>query len=1194
MSSFLAAPSYCRVADCGCPEFEREDEDNDAPLGSCSLCEHQSVYHSPPVRLTPQQARDIKAGGGKAREYCKAKKAGVPCDCPCFIASEADDGKSCSVCSCKAGWHLYKEVEPQPEPLMTPPMSPPPHLVASPSHSQSSFGWPPPHASSAGSSVGAPSELSLQDTTRESWSSMGSGYPAPLLSLAHFAGAPHHSPLHLPISPPLVPNGSSAPSQHSASPASAVAGRSPISEAPSPLELTPSGPSIAGARPMSPVEQALVEEDEQDPVLRHLERGTPRERQSTGSSAGAVERQDEKINYYNRAQQESIDRLLMLSPSARSAASSSAGASRTMLPAPSPPPQRSLPPPPATLPSTANQPLPPLQQSVTPRNLRPAPTPPRADPIPPPEIVLAPTAPSPSPSLTDLGAHSEASDAESLVDPADTPSTSVSRRGTMHGSFISYSTNLAESGSTYPEDEEVVEPPAQPLRTRDEIELAGWREAARQAVEAGATGRPARAERAERINFPLPPPPQVFRQTAPPSSNSPSFTQPFSLSPTAPLAQSPPPQARHPFLQSTSEDPMGPPLPHESIVTPTSLAMNRSISSRSYREEEVFRDQRQGSLASITSNATIHVGQRDRQGSLGDGYGGGFTQAAPLSPPARRPSLAPTSDSTNGTGDEAIWRDYRSKNLTLSISPPIDRGTWKPGQVFSFRLVLDPKVNRTSYDKLEVRLIGNSFVYGEPPDNHDFMIQRTSIFPASSPSVREIGIAQTSFAWDMQLPKEQTCDCSLQPYLLPPSYGHASFRVEYMVELLGKKEARFGRDKAEKLKIHFGIAAPPEVGPPITRTMTGTSTTSSANGIIYGVDGLWKTITQHPQTVPRVGPSGPLVSAIELAYQAALSPEPSSIRLLYRFTLVLGHLTPAQQHTIDHSSILQQVSNVMTIAIARKITLTKSGRKPKKPFVMPVVRPTQKDHREGSKMEKVGGVVVWRTEGFVEMSKAEAKNLSTCSVSVRFNMRASVPISTGITAPIDIVAHELALDFPEPLPIDAASPVANGPPPLPHGLPHSPALNEGYLEPQRSHSPTAIRLPPSETDGTRFERRPSASSPPIGLVAGRRISLVAYSDTSSSNQQHGRADSLDSRSSGAVSALNALPPRPSAPVPSSISSQSLEQQPSGAVRPLSRESEHFLETDEQEEHEPPPPFEDAVRGDLVDWVAAEQRYGERD
>lgn len=212
-------------------------------------------------------------------------------------------------------------------------------------------------------------------------------------------------------------------------------------------------------------------------------------------------------------------------------------------------------------------------------------------------------------------------------------------------------------------------------------------------------------------------------------------------------------------------------------------------------------------------------------------------------------------------------------------------------------------------------------------------------------------------------------------------------------------------------------------------------------------------------------------------------------------------------------------------------------------------------------------------------------------------MRASVPISTGISTPIDIVAQELNLDLPEPLPV--ASPLSTNTPPLPLGLPQSPALDDAYLDRQRSNSPTVFRLPASETDGTRStllpERRPSASSPSLGSLGGRRISLAAYSDTSSSNQLHGRAESIDSHSSGAVSSVNALPPRPAAPVPSSISSHSLEQQPNGAVRPMSPQSEHFLEVDEeQEEQEPPPPFEDAVRGDLVDWVAAEQRYGGRD
>lgn len=454
---------------------------------------------------------------------------------------------------------------------------------------------------------------------------MGSGYPAPpqhLLSLGQSSphlGALHHSPLAHSTSPPLVHSGSAALSHHSTVAIPAVSARSPTAEAPSPIELPPSAPSLAGARPMSPVEQALFEEDEQDPVLRQLERGPARERQSTGSSAGAIDhRQEEKIAYYTRAREDSIHRLVVRSPSGYSSASTSFASPRTILPAPSPPPQRSLPPPPATLPSSAMQSLLPLQPKVTPRNLRPAPSPPRSN-LPPPGIVSALAAPSPA--LTDLGAQSEASDAESLVDPADTPNAFPPHRATMHDSFIS---NLAQSESIYPEDgEEVVEAPPQPLRTRDEIELAGWREAARQAVEAGAMERPLRTERAEPLDFPRSPP-HVFRQ-APPPSHAPDFTQPFSHASTGPLSQAAPP-ARHPFLQSTYQDPMGPSLPHENFGAPASFAMNRSSSSRSYREEEVSRDQRQGSLA---SDVTIHVGQRDRLGSFGDGYSGGSAQVSP-------------------------------------------------------------------------------------------------------------------------------------------------------------------------------------------------------------------------------------------------------------------------------------------------------------------------------------------------------------------------------------------------------------------------------------------------------------------------------------------------------------------------------------------------------------------------------------
>lgn len=675
---------------------------------------------------------------------------------------------------------------------MTPPMSPPPTLFASPTHSQASSGWPTSHLAQSigGSSTGARSDVSsVGPSTRQSWGSLGPGaYPSPpsaqrLSNSQAAAVQPSHQSLAQHASPFL--GGAYPHALLVESPASSNQPTSASAEAPSPLELSPRGETILGARSMSPVEQAIQEEDEQDPSRRQFVNKGKGRRTSTTSSSAAVERQDEKLHYYNRARHDSIDRLLVRSASSHS--STSLGAPRVASPAPSPPPQRALPPPPATLPTAIDRPLLPPQISAA----RSALLQPSDTPAPAPQ-------PSPSHPPSDVAYHSDApSDAESLMDPED--SAPASRRGTlqpeMHESVGSFATGFAESDSTYPEgddleEEEEIASAPQPLRTRDEIELAGWREAARQAVQAGA-GRPVRSptcssavggeERArERLAFPMPP--EQSTSTLPSSASPPSlFRQPFSHAATQPSGSAPAPTS----LRPTFEDPMTSPAAHQQWQLPASSSMSRLGSSNSLGEQEMLRataGQRQGSLASVNSNATMHIGQRDRTGSLGvqvcrlhpatsaeADLGACFAQSLPPVPMA---SSSPT------VPDDPIWRDYRSKNLTLSISPPVDSGRWLPGQVFSFRLVLDPKVSRTSYEKLEVKLVGNSFVYGEPPDNHDFMVQRTSIFPSSSPSVREIGTAGTSFAWQMQLPREQTCDCSLQPHVLPPSYGHANFRVE--------------------------------------------------------------------------------------------------------------------------------------------------------------------------------------------------------------------------------------------------------------------------------------------------------------------------------------------------------------------------------------------------------------------------------
>lgn len=50
-------------------------------------------------------------------------------------------------------------------------------------------------------------------------------------------------------------------------------------------------------------------------------------------------------------------------------------------------------------------------------------------------------------------------------------------------------------------------------------------------------------------------------------------------------------------------------------------------------------------------------------------------------------------------------------NEQLSVSPPLDSGQrFSPGQVFLFRLTLGSKVALSSYDKIQVRLVGNCYV----------------------------------------------------------------------------------------------------------------------------------------------------------------------------------------------------------------------------------------------------------------------------------------------------------------------------------------------------------------------------------------------------------------------------------------------------------------------------------------------------
>lgn len=102
---------------------------------------------------------------------------------------------------------------------------------------------------------------------------------------------------------------------------------------------------------------------------------------------------------------------------------------------------------------------------------------------------------------------------------------------------------------------------------------------------------------------------------------------------------------------------------------------------------------------------------------------------------------------------KSTWEQFetKSKHLTLSISPPLTsvasrRRSYAPGQIFTLKLVLGSKVSSSSYEKLWVRLVGNSFVHGEPPDDHDFLEVRRELMPSVDEGV-EMDLGGRCFSW---------------------------------------------------------------------------------------------------------------------------------------------------------------------------------------------------------------------------------------------------------------------------------------------------------------------------------------------------------------------------------------------------------------------------------------------------------------
>lgn len=214
---------------------------------------------------------------------------------------------------------------------------------------------------------------------------------------------------------------------------------------------------------------------------------------------------------------------------------------------------------------------------------------------------------------------------------------------------------------------------------------------------------------------------------------------------------------------------------------------------------------------------------------------------------------------------------------------------------------------------------------------------------------------------------------------------------------------RLGRSLARRLKIHFGVNVPAESGVNLSRTLTNASGSSSVDGLVHGVEGMWRTVTQTPKVAPKMGANGPLVTAVQvshklqsprksflltltvaqLAYHTVRSPDPSSLRLVYRLSLIFGTHPPNAAHGVDQALLDRIWASPHIAVVARKITIAKSGRKASKPFVLPVVRPTQKDAKGKSGIEVVDGAMMYVMEGFTELNKMEAKNVTTCSVVVR-------------------------------------------------------------------------------------------------------------------------------------------------------------------------------------------------------------------
>ncbi|GAA5926474.1 hypothetical protein JCM1841_001731 [Sporobolomyces salmonicolor] len=269
---------------------------------------------------------------------------------------------------------------------------------------------------------------------------------------------------------------------------------------------------------------------------------------------------------------------------------------------------------------------------------------------------------------------------------------------------------------------------------------------------------------------------------------------------------------------------------------------------------------------------------------------------------------------------------YSTKNLALTVSPPLDVAAFAPGHIFKVQLDLGSKVSLSSFDRIEIRLVGNTY---EPPDQHDFLLVSVSVVPRS-PLVEDIDLGGRSFAINLILPGDSTCGCRDDPFPLPSSMTHQHFRTSYRLELIAKKTSKLGA--TEKLSKPFAVHAPS-----FLRTIPIVSKLPSP-AMEAGHDNDWVTATSRK--VIEVADQALAIETTELAWQIHDSTTaPHLVRIPYRLTLTFStfpHALDNRPH-FSPSFLTTLAEKGLRLSISRRIVLTKAGQKDGREDPLPAI-----------------------------------------------------------------------------------------------------------------------------------------------------------------------------------------------------------------------------------------------------------------